>query len=130
MVAGAEQIEFLGLRLEEDEFEQLTVQRHRRALDARCQPADVLHGIGRAGQVMKLELDMRVIDRPLNHLAVNLEERSPERFGLRHCLADRPLEDITVYRTLDLDQQAELPLRTRIARLLREPDVQLPARQR
>ncbi|ASL18440.1 hypothetical protein MYCOZU2_06095 (plasmid) [Mycobacterium intracellulare subsp. chimaera] len=79
---------------------------------------------------MKLEIDMRVSDRALHHLAVNLEERNPQRFGLRHRLVDRPLEDIPVYRTLDLDQQAELPLRTRITRLLREPDVQLPARQR
>lgn len=73
-MAAAEQVKLLGLRLEQNESEQLAVQRHRSALDGGSTPTDVLQGIERAGQVVNLELDVRAIDRPLEHLPVDLEE--------------------------------------------------------
>jgi hypothetical protein len=60
-----------------------------------------LHGIARAAQFIQGQLDIRVIDRPLENLAIHPEERRPGWFGLSHHSADRPLKAITFYRALD-----------------------------
>jgi hypothetical protein len=63
-----------------------------------------LHGIMRAAQVMKVQLDIRVIDRPLENLAIHPEDGCPDRFGLSHNAADRPLEGIAFHRARDSHQ--------------------------
>jgi hypothetical protein len=82
-----------------------------------------LHGIGRAAQVIKGHLDIRVIDRLLENLAIHLEKGSSNRFGLAQHSAERPLKGITFYRALDSREEAKLPLRTGLTRFLRKPDV-------
>ena len=82
-----------------------------------------LHGMARAAQVIKGQLDIRVIDRPLENLAIHLEEGDPDWFGLLHHSADRPLKGITFYRALDSHEEAKLPLRTGVTRFLRKPYV-------
>ena len=72
---------------------------------------------------MKGQLDIRIIDRPLENLAIHLEDGGPGWFGLLHCLADRPLKSIAFYRALDSHEKAELPFRTGVTRFLRKPDV-------
>ena len=44
---------------------------------------------------------MRVIDHPLENLAIHLKERGPAWFGLSHHLLDRLLKQIGVDRALD-----------------------------
>ena len=82
-----------------------------------------LHRIMRAAQVIEGQLDIRVIDRPLAHLAIHPEEGGPAWFGLSHHSPDRPLKGITFYRALDSHEKAKLPLRTGVTRFLRKPDV-------
>jgi hypothetical protein len=82
-----------------------------------------LHGMTRAAQVIEGQLDIRVIDRPLENLAIHLEEGGPAWFGLLQRSADRPLKGITVYHALDSHEQAKLPLRTEATRFLRKPNV-------
>jgi hypothetical protein len=63
------------------------------------------HGLpardGASGSGQKGELDIWVVDRPLEQLAVHLEKGGPDRFGLSHHSADRPLKGITLYGALD-----------------------------
>lgn len=59
---------------------------------------------------MELEVDVRVVDRLLDHLAVDLEERDPARFGLADRLGERLLKLVAMDRAVDFDQEAELPL--------------------
>ena len=82
-----------------------------------------LHGIARGAQVIEFQLDTRVIDHPLENLAIHLEKGSSKRFGLVHHLTDRLLKQTRLYRALDSHEYAQLPLRTRVTRLLREPNV-------
>jgi hypothetical protein len=77
----------------------------------------------RTAQVIEVQLDIRVIDRPLENLAIHPEEGGPEWFGLSHHSADRPLQGVAFYRALDSHEQAKLPLRTGVTRFLREPYV-------
>ena len=77
----------------------------------------------RAAQVMESQIGVRVVDRPLENLAVRLKDGGPGRFGLSHHVADGPLKRIALDRALDLRKQSEVPLRIRMARLLRKPDV-------
>jgi hypothetical protein len=77
----------------------------------------------RAAQVIEGKLNIRVINRPLGNLAILLKESGPERFGLSHHSADRPLKGITFYRALDSHKEAKLPLRTEATRFLRKPYV-------
>ena len=58
-------------------------------------------GLSRAAQIIKCQLDIRVIDRSLENLAIHLEESGPDWFGLLQRLTDRPLKEITLYRALD-----------------------------
>lgn len=62
------------------------------------------------GQVVKSQLDVRVVDRLLHHLAVDLEERDPAGFGFGDGLGDGLLERVAMDLAVDLDQQTELPL--------------------
>jgi hypothetical protein len=77
--------------------------------------------MARAAHVIEGQLDIRVIDRPLENLAIHPEEGGSKWFGLSHRLADRPLKGITFYRAFDSHEQAKLPLRTEVT--LRKPYV-------
>src|SRR5271156_5052314 len=88
------------------------------------------HGMARAAQVIKGQLDIRVIDRPLENLAVHLKDGGPDWFGLLKRLADRSLKGIAFDRALDPDERPPLPPRAGVTRFLRKPYVQLRARQR
>jgi hypothetical protein len=79
--------------------------------------------MARAAQVVKGQLDIRIINRPLANLAIHLEEGGPSWFGLSHRLVDRPLKGITFYRAFDSHEQAKLPLRTGVTCFLRKPYV-------
>src|SRR5512139_1167496 len=111
VVAAGEPVELGGSRLEQREGVKRAGQRHRRALDRRCDLERFLRGIMRSTQVVKSELHGWVIDRLLPDTTVLLEERGPDRFGLRHDPADRPFKGPPLNRALDLDEQAELPIR-------------------
>jgi hypothetical protein len=71
-----------------------------------------------------------VINRPLENLAIDLEEGGPSWFGLLQHSPDRPLQWVTFNRALDSREEAKLPLRTALTRFLRKPYVELSARQR
>ncbi len=77
--------------------------------------------MARALQIVEGELDIRVISRPLEDLAIHLKEGRPAWFGLSDRLADCPLKGITVYRAVDSDEEAKLLLRTGMTSLLRKP---------
>jgi hypothetical protein len=66
----------------------------------------------------------------LQNLFIHLEKRGPQWLGFAHRLDDRALNQVRVYRALDPQQLAELPLRTEATRSVREPDVSLSPRQR
>jgi hypothetical protein len=72
-------------------------------LDRFCYPTGFLRGMAGAAQVIEGQLDIRVIDRPLENLAIHLKEGGPGWFGLSHHSADRPLNGITLDRALDSD---------------------------
>jgi hypothetical protein len=57
---------------------------------------DFLNGIARAAQVIKGQLNIRIIDRALKNLAVGLKTGDPDWFGLLHHSADSPLKGIAV----------------------------------
>ena len=79
---------------------------------------------------MKSHLDIRVIDHPLQNLAVHLEEGGPERLGFAYGSADRPLKGFPFYRTLESHEQAQLPTRIELTHLLSKPYFQLSPGQR
>ena len=81
-------------------------------------------------QVVERHLEIGVVDRHLEDLAVLLEERGTGRFGLLQGLADRLLHEVALHWAVDAHQQTELPLGAGEAAFLREPDIQLSARQR
>ncbi len=130
VVAAGEQEELVAPGRKQDEPEQRPGERHGRALDRQRPPARFPHGIGHVGQVVKGQLDVGVIDRPLEDLAVHLEEGRPGRLGLPHRLPDRPLQGIALDHAVDPHEQTELPLGIGVTGLARQPDVQLSARQR
>ncbi|MBI2694749.1 MAG: hypothetical protein HYX30_11035 [Mycobacterium nebraskense] len=78
---------------------------------------------------MDNEFNFRIVNRPLENLAVLFKERGPDRLSLPQRSADRPLEGLSLQPTLDFREEAKLPLRSEATRLLREPYVQLPGRQ-
>ncbi len=79
--------------------------------------------MARAAEVIEGHLDIRVIDRPLENLAIHLEDGSPGWFGLPHHLTDRLLQQITLYRAVESHKHAQLPVRTGVTRFLRKPNV-------
>jgi hypothetical protein len=130
VVAAGEKVELVVPRLKQRKFEQRTGERHWRALDLGCYRAGFLHGMTRGAQVMEGQLDIRVVDRRLEDLAIHLEDGGPGRFGLSHHSAHRLRQGIAFDRTLDLREEAKVPLRTGVTRLVRKPYVQLSAGQR
>ncbi|CAM3413292.1 hypothetical protein MYCO108962_19260 [Mycobacterium colombiense] len=130
VMAAREEEEFVSPGLEEDELEQRPGERHGRALNGQRSATGFLLGIGRIAQVEERQLDVWVLDRPLDDLAVDLEEGDPGRFRLVHGLPDRPLQGVALDHAVDPHEQAELPLGVGVARFLRKPYVQLSARQR
>jgi hypothetical protein len=123
MMAAGEQIKFIYPCLQQRKFEQRATKRHQRALDRRCQPIGVLCRILRAHEIMASKLNVRVINGLLENLAIHLEKGSSKWFGLAHHSTDRPLKQTTLYRALDSQKLAQLPLRTEATRFLRKPDV-------
>src|SRR5271168_3859802 len=89
-----------------------------------------LYRILRADDIMASKLNVRVIDRLLENLAINLEKGSSKWFGLPYHVTDRQLKQIRLYRAVDSHKHAQLPLRTEATRFLRKPDIQLSPRQR
>ncbi len=72
---------------------------------------------------MEGQLDIRVIDRPLENLAIRLKESGPAWFGLLQRNADRLLKQIALDGALNSREEAKLPLRTGVTRFLRKPDI-------
>ena len=130
VVHAREEEEILRPRLKQGEFEQRASEWHRRALNGMRDLLDFIHGMVRVTQVMEGQVDFGVVDWFLEHLTVDFDAADPERFGLPHHTADGPLEGITIYRPLDSDEKADLPLCARMTRFIREPYVELSARQR
>jgi hypothetical protein len=58
----------------------------------------------RTAQVKEVQPDFRVVDRALEHLAIPLGKGGPDRLGLAHNSADRPLNGITLYKALDFHE--------------------------
>ncbi|ORB12613.1 hypothetical protein BST37_15920 [Mycobacterium noviomagense] len=83
----------------------------------------LLHRIRLGAQVVEGQLDVRIIHHFLVDLAVYLKDAGPSWFRLLYCSADRPLKDITIYRSFDFQEQAELPFRAGVTRFLRKPYV-------
>jgi hypothetical protein len=48
-------------------------------------------------QVKNGQLGLWVIERPLVHLAIHLEQSGPDWFGFSHDSTDRPFEGIDLY---------------------------------
>src|ERR1700759_5289322 len=79
---------------------------------------------------MESQLDIRVIDHPLENLAIHFKKSGAPWFGLLQCYADRLLKQIRLDRALDSHEYAKLPFRTGVTRFLRKPYAELSARQR
>jgi hypothetical protein len=60
--------------------------------------------MARAAQVKEGQFDIGVVDRALEHLAIRLGKGGPNRLGLAHHSADRPLQGITLYEALDFHE--------------------------
>ena len=86
--------------------------------------------MARVAQVVEGRLDVRVIDRPLENLAIDLEDGGPGRFGLAHHVTDRPIDARRALPCRRIAKNAQLPLHTRVTRFLRKPNVKLSPRQR
>jgi hypothetical protein len=67
------------------------------------------------------KLNIRVINRLLENLAIHLEKGGSKWFGLAHHLTDRRLKQTNVDWARDSQKHAQLPLRTEAARFLRKP---------
>ena len=89
-----------------------------------------LDRILRGYEVIASKLNIRVINRLLENLAIHLVKGGSKWFGLVHHLTDRPLKQTRLYRALDSPKHAQLPLRTEATRFLRKPYIQLSPRQR
>ncbi len=79
---------------------------------------------------MDVQLDVGVINHSLKNLAIHLKADGPDRLGLPNHSTDRPPKGVKIYRALDPREQANLPVRAGMTRLVRQPYVQLFARQR
>src|SRR5262249_22969617 len=130
MMAAHEKIKFIYPRLQQRKFEQRASKRHHRALNRGCQPIGFLDRILRAYEVIASKLNIRVINRLLENLAIHLEKGGSKWFGLAHHLTDRVLKQPRVGRALDAQKIAQLPPRSEAIRFLRKPDIQLSPRQR
>jgi hypothetical protein len=79
---------------------------------------------------MEGKFHTQVINCSLENPTVGLKKGGPNWFSLLYHLADRVLKRFRIYRALDYHELAELPLCLRATGFLREPYVQLSARQR
>nr|CRL72988.1 hypothetical protein CPGR_02556 [Mycolicibacterium malmesburyense] len=129
VVAARYKIIFIDFCAQQRKFEQWAAERHRGTLKRRGKPARVLSRIWRVQQFMTDELDSRIIDDLLEYLVSGLEDRDPQRFRLPHRLYQRRLEQVSVERTRNPHKRAQLPLSAEPTCLLREPNMQLGARQ-
>jgi hypothetical protein len=130
MMAAHEEIKFINPRLHQREFEQRASQRHHRTLNRGCQPMSFLARILRTHEVIARELNIRVINRLLEDLAVHLEEDGSQWVGLVHHLTDRALKQARVDPALESHKIAQLPPCTQAICFLRKPYIQLSSRQR
>ncbi|BBY10360.1 hypothetical protein MMARJ_11000 [Mycobacterium marseillense] len=129
-MADGEPVVLVGTRTEQSEFDHRAGERHRRPLD-RCRGLpDFPLGILRFGQVVEDQVDIVVIDRLLEDLAVGLEERGPQAFGLVDHVSHSLMQQTGVDRPVDTDQHAQLPRHVEVAGLLRQPDIELASRYR
>lgn len=129
-MAQAEQVELLVACLEQRELHQPTGERQRRVLDLRGHLPGLRLRIVGVPDVVQRYFQFRVVERLLEDLAVGFEEGGTRRLGLLQGLPDGLLQESMIDDTVDLAQEAELPLGAGQSALVREPDVQLPARQR
>ncbi|AMD53950.1 hypothetical protein ATO49_04120 [Mycolicibacterium fortuitum subsp. fortuitum DSM 46621 = ATCC 6841 = JCM 6387] len=90
--------------LEQRKPEQRFGERHWRALDRGCHVAGLGHRVAGAAQIVEGQLHLRIFRRLLVDLPVHLEEGGPERFGLSHHSADRPLKSVAVERARDFHE--------------------------
>src|SRR5689334_15250821 len=123
VVAGCEQIIFIMPGLKQCKFEQRTIEWHRRALDRCCYRARFFHGMARVAQVIKGQLDVWVIDRTLENLAILLKEGDPHGLGLSHSAPNRPLKAVAFYWAVNFYEKSKLPLGSGVTGFLREPYV-------
>ena len=86
--------------------------------------------MARVAQVVEGHLDIRVVDRPLDDVAIFLGDGGPGRLGLLHHVTDRPHEHSGLHRAVESDKHAQLPVSAGLTRFLRKPNIQLPPRQR
>src|SRR4029079_8744103 len=89
-----------------------------------------MRGLMRAAQVIESKFNVRLINRPLENVAILFIERGPDRFSLPQRSDDRPPHVLSLPRARDFREKAKLPLRSEATRFLREPDIQLAPRQR
>ncbi|SHW51374.1 Uncharacterised protein [Mycobacteroides abscessus subsp. abscessus] len=130
VVAAGEEVGLVGAGPEVGEPQQRAIQRHGGALQRRGRRTRIGHRLVGIGQIMERHLEIGDVEQPLAHLTAGLRERRPHRVGLAHDVADRLLEDLEINRTVNFYEDTELPLRSRLTGFLREPDVQLPTRDR
>jgi hypothetical protein len=57
--------------------------------------------LARIAQIENGQLDVWIIDRPLVHVAIHLEEGGPDWFGFSHHSTDRPFEGIALDRAIN-----------------------------
>ncbi|EID14338.1 hypothetical protein MXEN_09199 [Mycobacterium xenopi RIVM700367] len=81
-------------------------------------------------EVVKGNLDRRILKRSLENLAIRLENRRPDRlslcYGPPYCL----FEEFGHYFALDYGERDDVPVRIEATGLLRKPYIQLSACQR
>jgi hypothetical protein len=82
-----------------------------------------LYRILGAHEVIASEVNVRVINRLLEKLAIHLEDGSSKWFSFAHDVTDRPLKQTRVYRALNSHKLAQLQLRIEATRFLRKPDI-------
>ena len=92
-------------------------------MNRQCYLTGFLHRMARVAQVVEGDVDVRVVDRPLEDLAIHLEDGGPGRFGLPHHVTDRLLDQIALYGAVESHQHAQLPVRTGVTGFLRQPNV-------
>ena len=90
----------------------------------------VLDRILRGCEVIPSKLNVRVVNRLLENLSVQLEKGRSQWFGLAYHLTDRRFKQARGDRARASQKHTQLPLRTEATRFLRKPDIQLGPRQR
>ncbi|GBE68187.1 hypothetical protein MFM001_46490 [Mycobacterium sp. MFM001] len=81
-------------------------------------------------EIVERQLDVRVVDRPLENLAINFEKRGSDWLGLRHHVPDRLFKHIRFYGPADYSECDDVPLRIEATRFLGQPNVELPPGER